>query len=46
MVDSINSDERLDEATDDQKDRKTYVGEAFAEVLFKMESVFFFFFLS
>jgi hypothetical protein len=40
MVGSVNSDERLDEATDDEKDRKTYVGEAFAEVLFKMEKVY------
>jgi hypothetical protein len=37
MVDSINS---LDEATDDEKDRRTYVGEAFAEVLFNMEKVY------
>ncbi|KAF8252774.1 hypothetical protein K440DRAFT_657945 [Wilcoxina mikolae CBS 423.85] len=41
VANSVNSDERLDDMlTDEEKDRKTYVGEAFAEVMYRMERVY------
>lgn len=41
VANSINSDERIDDIlTDEEKDRKTYVGEAFAEVMYRMERVY------
>jgi len=40
MVNSINSDEKEEPLTEEDKDRKTYVGEAFAEFMYAMEKVY------